>query len=263
MASASRSCPAAPSTPPSSGPAEKPSERALSISPLARASSVSPAAAGTSANSAGWPTAAAKPSSATSASTRPERVDAERQRDREGRLGERDADRAARGSRSGRRSRPRARRPARPAPTARRTRPRRRTSSRCAAARAGPAGSARGSRRAPTGRRHRRAGGGRGCVDRHGGDASRAGVRAPLGLREVAVRDAADESCACCGSGWAAVCGSRPTASRSAAARRGGRARVLAYLALHPGPHAARPARRALLAGRARRVAPARACARR
>ena len=40
-----------------------------------------------------------------------------------------------------------------------------------------------------------------------------------------------------------------PPASRRARA-------VLAYLALHPGPHAARPARRALLARRARRVRP-------
>ena len=69
-ASASRSSPAAPSAPPTTGPAVKPSERTVSISPLARAASTSaPAAAGTSANSAGWLTATPKPSSAISGSS--------------------------------------------------------------------------------------------------------------------------------------------------------------------------------------------------
>src|SRR4051812_35270246 len=67
--SATRRSPAAPNAPPSSGPPVNPSERSVSIRPLARATSPSPAAAGTRENSAGCTTLAPAPISATSGRT--------------------------------------------------------------------------------------------------------------------------------------------------------------------------------------------------
>ena len=155
---------------------------------------------------------------------------------------------AAGGSRRGRRGARRRRRSSDDRPEhAEEERPRPRAPSRCARGSRGRAGRRAPGRRAPTGRRRRRAGGRHGCDGGHGGHRRSAPARPPLCQRERPRAGAATHRVVCARAGVRLSGGLRLELDGAPLHRprsRRGRG-LLAWLALHPGPHA-----RGQLAGR-------------